>query len=684
MRETSPFHYDIFISHNNADKEWASKLANRLATERYNGRLLRPWLDRQFIDPGDLASDSELTTALDRSRTLGLVLSPAALASEWVEFELGYFLEHRDSTDIIVILIQDCEPPKALRDLPVLDFRSDRNFKKRFSEFVAVLCPATEIGLKDVSESVDVALEACVQSDPGGFEAGPTAERDDVFRALVRYDINDGTSEGLAIAAFERAAGLVVQLHARHDDKEYNTKMLLGECLAAALAHSTGYRQVAQRFIDIADMQTGDPVLLFVVARVFSKLAEIDPRLVDTSVLLRLARQLETQNVISNEQKAIETLLGRVLGKLRGTPAGDLLIKTLIEAGRSSRIAAILGISLSYHRGGPVFYISELERVHEQRDAEEELHKDPPSKRMLALLFASDLDQHQDVEAALRIAKQDIEQDFPGTDFPYGYSWFGLRPGIAVKGTHLAPFMGTVVKATLDNMIEVGGSENNMSTVVCLTEPRIIEALFQSCGALLIPEQDADSHQCQRLRGRSVPFAMLSEETMGLIENGDAIVIDQEEIRIWSRAYEPDWPTPKKRKRKHKKKAKPEPTKPCTIRGVKKLMREKIRPHIEAMAPYIDEPLRLGICIESEGHKPSWWLVVFESGLVRIKEEEAYAINVSLHIDFKECAALLEQKLSEENIMQQVYGDMSYYSVLLNAWNSAVKERIGGRREDAP
>ena len=165
--------------------------------------------------------------------------------------------------------------------------------------------------------------------------------------------------------------------------------MLLGECLAAALVRSVGYRQVAQRLLDIAETQAEDPVLLFVVARAFSKLAEIDPQLVDTSVLLRLARQLDGKDVISNEQKSVETLLARVLGKLRGTPAGDLLIKTLIEAGRSSRIAGIIGISMTYHRGAPVFYVSELKRAHEQRDAEEELHRDPPSRRMLALLFAS-------------------------------------------------------------------------------------------------------------------------------------------------------------------------------------------------------------------------------------------------------------------------------------------------------
>src|SRR5437899_1410788 len=83
--------YDIFISHNRADKPWAHALATRLSARLYNGRPLRPWLDEQFLDPGEPASNSELTSAIDRSRMFGLVLSPEALASTWVEFEIAYF-----------------------------------------------------------------------------------------------------------------------------------------------------------------------------------------------------------------------------------------------------------------------------------------------------------------------------------------------------------------------------------------------------------------------------------------------------------------------------------------------------------------------------------------------------------------------------------------------------------------
>ena len=544
MSETSHLFYDVFISHNHADKQWASSLVDRLASHEYNGRPLRPWLDRQFLDPGDLASDTELTSALDRSRALFVILSPAALGSEWVEFELNHFLEQRAVADVTLLLIEDCELTEEFAKFRSIDCRSDLDLQERYDDLIAVLCPPAVLGIDDVKDRVDTALRKCLSSDPGGFAAHTSKERDDVLRTLQHFDINDAASEGLAIAAYERAAEQLLDLHLARDGRAYNIKMLLGECLATALFTSARYRQVAQRFLEITEGQVGDPVLLFVIARAFSKLAEMSPERVDTTVLLRLSAQLDTADRISNEQKAIETLVGRIVGKLKGTPAGDLLIKTLIEGGRSSRIAAIMGISLSYHRGGPVFYLSDLERIHEQRDAEEELHTEPPSKRLLALLFASDLDQHEDVAATLRLAKQDVEQDFPGTDFPYGCSWLGLRPEAAIGDSHRPPFMGVVAKATIDNMVEVAADQNNVSTVGCFTEARIVEALFEDCGALLIPIQDAESHQCQRLRGRGVPFAMIDDETMSLLEDGDVVVVINEELKIWSRQHEPLWPTP--------------------------------------------------------------------------------------------------------------------------------------------
>ena len=75
------FTYDVFLSHNQADKPRVQSLAERL---RAAG--LRVWFDEWVIQPGDdiyLA----IERGLEASRTLVLCLSPAALGSDWVGLE---------------------------------------------------------------------------------------------------------------------------------------------------------------------------------------------------------------------------------------------------------------------------------------------------------------------------------------------------------------------------------------------------------------------------------------------------------------------------------------------------------------------------------------------------------------------------------------------------------------------
>ena len=77
----SEFQYDVFLSHNQADKPQVRRLAERL---RAAG--LRVWFDEWIIQPGDdiyLA----IERGLEASRTLVLCLSPAALGSDWVGLE---------------------------------------------------------------------------------------------------------------------------------------------------------------------------------------------------------------------------------------------------------------------------------------------------------------------------------------------------------------------------------------------------------------------------------------------------------------------------------------------------------------------------------------------------------------------------------------------------------------------
>ena len=524
------YNYDIFISHNRADKEWVRTLADRLAAERYNGRPLRPWLDEQFLDPGDLGSDSELTTAIDRSRFFGLVLSPEAVASKWVNFELKYFLGARDRETIVSILLKTCSTQTIPPDLKTFDFRDEAHFEERFKDLVEKICPAGEIDLGKVEHGVDGAFERLAASDPGGFNPGTTPERDEFFRELSLYDIDESVSEGLAVAAFDRAADHLIRINVQSSDVAYNFKMLLGECLAAALYRSPGYRQIAQRFLDRAE-KSDDSTLLFVVARAYSKLAEIDLRFVDLSVLMRLISQFDRKHHIDNQEKAIELLISRIVGKIRNSTLGEFMIKTLSEGGRTSRIVTAFAISPNSIHNSPVFYLSELERFYNNRDQQQEL-TEPPSRRLLSLLFGLDLFQDSSVSSAVQLVKQELRQNFPGIDFPYGYSWLSLSKGIIVMNQHNAPFMGTIVKATLGNMVELV-EKLDVSHVVCLTEPRIVDALFDNCGALLLLDQDINSHQCRRLRNRGVPFGMMSPGMMSQLSNGDHIVVDQKQATIW-------------------------------------------------------------------------------------------------------------------------------------------------------
>ena len=106
------FTYDVFLSHNQADKPRVRRLAKRL---RAAG--LRVWFDEWVIQPGDdiyLA----IERGLEASRTLVLCLSPAALGSDWVGLERSTVL-FRDPANagrrFIPLLLADCKLPDTLR-----------------------------------------------------------------------------------------------------------------------------------------------------------------------------------------------------------------------------------------------------------------------------------------------------------------------------------------------------------------------------------------------------------------------------------------------------------------------------------------------------------------------------------------------------------------------------------------
>jgi hypothetical protein len=422
-----------------------------------------------------------------------------------------------------------CESLSILRDLKPLNFTEEARFESAFNELVERLCPPGGPGVAEAESLIDQAWNSALYVDPGGLDAKPSPERDALLAALLHFKIEEPATEGLALKGFSHAAALLLRNHKYDDPAAYNMKMLLGECVAVAVLHHSRYRQITQRYLDLEIEDREDPVLTFVVVRAYSKLAEIDPALVDLGVLLRVATQLDARAALNKKKEVIAMLLGRVAAKLRGTDLGDLLIQTLSRAGAAARMATIVGVCMGEKLSPSVFYFNELTAMRAARGAGSGALK-PPSRKLQALLSGIDLDQPSVVQQLLKIGRDDLRRAFAIDDIPYGYHWSAVRSAPPALHQHHAPFMGTVVKATTANMEELA-LRLNASHVVCLTEPRIVDALFDRAGSLLIPLQDENSPQCRRLNSRSVPFAMLAPERMAELKDGDHIVIEANRTR---------------------------------------------------------------------------------------------------------------------------------------------------------
>ncbi len=128
------FDYDVFLSHNSADKPRLRQLAHRLKEAG-----VRVWFDEWAIKAGDIIA-LKLDEGLERSRVLLLCISKSALASGWVALERSSAV-HRDPANaghrFIPLLLDDCDLPDTLRRYKNLDYR--RESEEEFAE-VLLIC----------------------------------------------------------------------------------------------------------------------------------------------------------------------------------------------------------------------------------------------------------------------------------------------------------------------------------------------------------------------------------------------------------------------------------------------------------------------------------------------------------------------------------------------------------------
>jgi len=141
MPDLTNYEYDIFLSHNHRDQEWTTKLAERLEQEDWQGRKLKVFFSPWDIRPGQ-SIPKEIEKALPKSRKVGLVLSPDAMASAWVELErlvTTYIdISERDER-LIPLLRKQCGIPALLRPILSIDFTDDKTFESNYQTLLTVI-----------------------------------------------------------------------------------------------------------------------------------------------------------------------------------------------------------------------------------------------------------------------------------------------------------------------------------------------------------------------------------------------------------------------------------------------------------------------------------------------------------------------------------------------------------------
>lgn len=537
--------YDAFLSHSHVDAEWTRGLYGRIAATDYNGRNLRPWLDQEILDPGELASVRELESALDRSRFMVLVLAPESAASRWVQHEIGYFTGIRGPEAVLVVRRRPCAIPPRLSRAKLIECPEPESGEGALSVLVDALKPAAEPGYAEYQRrrAVRRAWTSARYAQPPGLDPTPTSENSALLKTLLSYDIEDLDEEGPALVGFDRVGQLVGEL----DSSEgYGVKMVLGEFLALASLRQPTYGQVAARYVS-QDLQaltrpsfltfrnralrgaTSPPSttnLLLAVARAGSKIAEIDPARIDLSTMAAVLYSLDARPTLSEDEVTVAMMVGRLLGKLRGSALVQLLIHTVVRwGGEASHIAAAGAISTSYEAEDAAFYftseLAEIARELKSREA-----TPAPSKSIARLLLdpASEMHIRPSVHPLVGVARDDFIKNF-GSDWPLGT---GLWPALAFAPVPTTltngPLVGTVRLVTRDNMERVA-EDLGPTEIACLTQPRIVDALLAAASGYLISDEEADGPLGQRLRNRGARFATFQMSRLARFEDGGIVAL---------------------------------------------------------------------------------------------------------------------------------------------------------------
>ena len=136
MSETN-YRYDVFISYSHQDADWVwQQLLPRL--ERAG---LRVCIDTRDFEIGT-PSLVNMERAVDNSRHVLLVLTPAWVESEWTDFEslLGGTGDPAGRRrKLFPIMLKECKPPSRIAMLTWADFRQPNDHVDQFDRLLKQL-----------------------------------------------------------------------------------------------------------------------------------------------------------------------------------------------------------------------------------------------------------------------------------------------------------------------------------------------------------------------------------------------------------------------------------------------------------------------------------------------------------------------------------------------------------------
>lgn len=134
------YEFDIFLSHNSADKTWVKKLAFDIENDS-RGKGLKVFLDEwDILKSGNIPE--EVSLALGKSNYLGFVLSPKAIKSNWVTSEwTAKFMSDQFSgrKSIIPLMYKHCEVPTLIAAINYIDFTSNSEYDSSLRSLINTL-----------------------------------------------------------------------------------------------------------------------------------------------------------------------------------------------------------------------------------------------------------------------------------------------------------------------------------------------------------------------------------------------------------------------------------------------------------------------------------------------------------------------------------------------------------------